>query len=265
MEKLNRFVTKYLFPLYFTGCAALIAWAGLSDQNIWLRLIVMYGGLFLWPGCLKSCMNALIKEPLRLYLEECDPEPYRQEMQKQKTYGGLKAIKMDRLLGETTAMIDLGQYRQVYALLAPMQRDMMALRNRGVQLAYCGQMGIVCRKLEMDREAEEWIRRSKEIFGKLKDRKTRKQFADILRAQDAWMFCRQGQYSPALQLLDQSTPQNMRNRVRLAMNYAALYIAQEEPEKAKQALRFVTEHGNKLYIANQARQMLAEMADKEEM
>ncbi|MBE6978212.1 MAG: hypothetical protein E7438_06195 [Ruminococcaceae bacterium] len=266
MEKFNRFVTKYVRILYFASCAVMIALGTvLTNQNVGLGLIVMYGGILLCSWFLRGRMNALIKEPLRMYLEECDPEPYREEMQKQKGYGGFKAMEINRQLGETTAMIDLGQYQQAYMLLLPMEQAIMARRDRGTQMAYCGQMGIACRKLGMDREAEDWIRKSKEVFGKIKNRKIKQQFADILRAQDAWIFCRQGQYDPARQLLDQSVPQNMRNRVRLAMNYAGLYLSQGENDLAKQALRFVAEHGNKLYIATQARQMLAEMAAKEEM
>lgn len=42
-------------------------------------------------------------------------------------------------------------------------------------------------------------------------------------------------------------------------NLATLYIKQNRIEEAKQALQFVVEHGNKLYIATKAKEMLAEL------
>lgn len=265
MEKLNRFVAKHLMPLYWIG---VIVWifaisipANRYDMPAVVQFFLYIAGLFLWIRFLGSRARALLREPTKMFLEQCDPYPFLEEIRKHKTYSGSKATKLNLLISETTAMIDIGECQEVYILLSPKENDMKATLMRSLLMPYYCQMATVCRKLQKDQEAEIWFQKALEAYGKIKNQKQKKQFEDVALIHDAWVFFEKGQYSSTLQLLAQITPENMRSRVSLSMSYAAVYLAQKDTEKAKEALTFVAENGNKLYIATQARQMLAEIEE----
>ena len=99
------------------------------------------------------------------------------------------------------------------------------------------------------------------VYEKIKRKDRKEQFRDVFLTHDALTLLERQQYTQALQLLEQVAPKTMRERVVLSVNYARVYLAQGETEKAKEALTFVAENGNKLYIATRARQMLSEMEE----
>ncbi len=263
MEKFNRFVAKHLMPLYWIG---VIVWifaisipANRYDMPAVVQFFLYIAGFLLWIRFLGSRARALLREPVKMFLEQCDPYPFLQEIRKHKTYSGSKATKLNLLISETTAMMDIGECQEVYLLLSPLENDMKAALMRSLLMSYYCQMATVCRKLQKDQEAEAWFQKVLEVYEKIKNQKQKKQFEGFELMHDAWVFWENGQYSSTLQLLAQIPYKNMRERVSLSMSYAAVYRAMGETEKAKEALTFVVENGNKLYAVQEAQQMLAQM------
>ena len=265
MEKFDRFVVKHLMPLYWIGAFVwLFAISILADRYdipAVAQFVLWTGGFLAWMRFLVSRANALIKEPIKIFQEQCDPYPYLDEIQKRRTYSGPKAAKLNLLLAETVVMYDLGHYQEAYMLLSPLENDMKATMMRGTLMNYDCQMANVCRSLQKDQEAQAWLQKAREVYEKIKREDRKKQFRDVFLTHDALTLLERQQYTQALQLLEQVAPKTMRERVVLSVNYAWVYLAQGETEKAKEALTFVAENGNKLDIATQARQMLSEMEE----
>lgn len=266
MERFNRFLAKYYLPIYVI-CSVL--WIALYywtvDYLKVLSLILMWCSILLTARFLGSRWLALLKKPMEILDDTCDPYPYMEELQRQNNYSGPWTLKYNRVILQAGALMRVGSSEEAYALLLPLQEKLFQSQQpRGLQTIYCDCLANVCRALDRAEEAEYWHAKRMELLAKVKNKRIQQKFAERTPMYMAHYHTFRKEYEISIQFLQQQKPKNKYEQVSASMVYARNAVAMGETEKAKEALTFVVENGNKLYIASQARQMLAELENTAE-
>ena len=268
MEKLNRFVAKHVLAVYFAIVALIFALYIIVHpylgQNQWIAIILVYVGIFLasrWTG---TRHIALLKEPMRLWDEQCDPYPFLEEIRGHRNFAGVKILKQLRLINEGSAMMALGDFNNAYYLLLPLQESVGKSKRKDLQTRYYMTVAQLCMAMDRIPEAEIWHEKMMNAYHLIKPETRKKIFVEAMPFYYARYYHSKQEYTQALQMLIGQEPKTLNDRVALAMHYGRNYYALGQWDKAKDPLTFVAEYGNKLYAATQARQMLAEIEAKEE-
>ena len=264
MEKFNRFVAKHFWAVYVSLILALVAlyfamlfWDGMPGV-LYLDLLVAVV-IVAWL-CVRSG-TVLLHKAYKELEDHCDPEPYFKETSQQLSYPGNWIMKLTRIVNATTALLELGEYTQAYDMMVKIRSDIDRCMRADVQTVYYNNMAACCTALKEWPEAEIWYRKMLESFQKIKFEKIRAKYKNAINLHSVNAYYRNQDYMKAMQMLDSIQPQTLRLRVHLAAHYGNIYLALGETAKAREALTFVVENGNKLYVVQEARQMLAEMEE----
>ena len=257
MEMINRFLTRFQLPVYVTLSilwTALCCW-GTNVIGFW-GVPLAYGGILLIAVFMGSRWVTLLKKPEKLLDDTCDPEPYLEELRRQKNYANPAGIRYNRTALEATALVMLGQPEEAYSLLQPLQEKVFKRKMIGTQLSYCMAMVNVCRALDHRYEMENWHSKIMELAGKLKNKRLKQQIEASMPLYMARYHAYRGEYDRSMEALGAVKPKTMYDRVNVAMLRARNALALGDADTAGEALRFVAESGNKLYIAAEARRLL---------
>lgn len=260
MEKLNRFFAKNYYAVYIV-CSILsfVVYVLLWQTVGLLALLIACALIYLSAAWLASRSGRLLKNPGQILENQCDPYPYLEEVQRQRDYSGPWTLKYNRTMLEAAALVLVGQPEQAYQMLTPMQEKVFKSRFTALQLVYSGTMVSVCRALDRVYEVENWQAKYMELLPKLKNKRLKQVYTDGLPMALALYHTFRKEHELSQQHLQQFTPKSMYDRVHVAVVSAENNIAMGETEKAKEALRFVVENGNKLHVVILARQMLEEL------
>ena len=263
MEKLNRFVAKHHVPIYVICSVLWIALYWLTLEYLMLlALVLVCGCIFLTARWLGGRWLALLKKPMDILDNQCDPSPYLEELQRQKDYSGPWTLRYNRTICQAGALVMVGSPEEAYDLLLPLQKKLFQYQQpRVMQSIYCNSMANTCRALDRAMEAEYWHAKYMELIAKVNNKRIQQVYAERMPLYMAHYHTFRKEYDLSMQSLQQLKPKNMYEQVVAAMVYAQNYRAIGETEKAKEALTFVADNGNKLYIATRARQMLSEMEE----
>lgn len=257
MEKINRFLTRFQLPVYVTLSilwTALCCW-GVNVIGFW-AVPLAYGGILLIAVFMGSRWVTLLKKPEKLLDDTCDPEPFLAELQRQKNYANPVGIRYNRTALEATTLVMLGQPEEAYSLLQPLQEQVFKHKMIGTQLSYCTAMVGVCRASGRRYEMENWHSKTMELAGKVKNKRLKQQLAASMPIYMARYYAYRGEHDRSMEALRAVKPEKMYHRVNVAMLCAQNDLAMGETERAKAALRFVAENGNKLHITAEARRLL---------
>ena len=260
MEKINRFLAKHCLVLNVIACVLIMVLYCITVEEMG---ILAFGLLLLASNYIPVWMyrrsDALLKKPAQILDNTCDPYPYLEELQRQRTYSGAWTHKYNRMMLEAGALCIVGRPVEAYRLLSPLQERLMRSRFMHLQLVYCGSMVSVCRALERGHEVEVWHAKYMERFYKVKNKRMKARIEAIQPMYMARYHTFRREHTQAMTILQQIYPKKLYDQVAVAMLCAKNYLPMGETDKAKEALRFVAEKGNRLHIAEIARKMLAEM------
>ena len=262
MEKINRFLAKHNIAIYATSC---VLWTALycllvrkAGIGLFVFAMVM---IYLSAAWLNTRHAVLLKKPMEILDTQCDPYPYLEELQRQKTYSSPWTLRYNITLFEVFALSAIGQMEQAYQLLITLQERIFRSRYKLLQINFCTSMVALCRNLGRSYDMENWHTKFMDIFQKMKPNRQKQRLTEKMPLYLAQYHCYRQEHDRSLELLAQCTAKTLYEQVIVTMAYARNYVALDEKEKAKEALYFVAEKGNRLYIAQQARQMLAQLEE----
>jgi len=262
MEKLNRFVAKYVWIVYWAWVICLVilwgvaVWLGMSQV---VATFLLVGFVWLGARWIFTRDQALRSKLWAILAEECDPYPLLNELKVQLSYQGTKSMKLTRMMDYATVLSDIGDEEQSYAIKASVKDDIARTDSFVGHAIYSHNMSVACMKLGKWQEMEYWHEKMMEAIQRMPSEKQRQaHYKQIEGYFVRYHYSRQA-YEKSLEILDGMKPRDLRQAVANAMNYARNYRAMGDIEKAKEKLTFVVENGNKLYAVQEARQMLAEI------
>lgn len=268
MEKLSRWIAKRNIWITRIGAfvlCVLVIWGQLVwDWPVFLGLLLYFGGYYLLALLVGSRADSLLRAPLKVLKEQCDPYPFLEEVREQQCYPGTEALKQMRTIDYAMVLRSIGEYDQAFALLSTTNIDKYAGTQPAVKAIYYNNLMDLCMLMGKHQEAVIWYDKLLLIFHDMKPGKQKDRLHHLVDTNRAmYHFCK-GEWEQALQALGTAKIENLNDRIENAMMYARVYLALGETEKAIKPLQFVAENGNKLYFVTEAKELLAKINMEEQ-
>ena len=226
-----------------------------------IRYVIVFFMLFYGFLFVNTAPEKLIREPVMIWEQQCDPYPFLEELERQ-----LPLCK-ENLQGQLThinyAMI-LGQVGQYEKALAEMQRiniDRFPATAPVVKYIYYNNLCDTLTKLERFDEAEIWYRKACQIYEDLPSNKLKQKLSYNVQMNEIEEMYREKDFSGALRKLSWLSCETQRSVMDAALLAARCNLALEEQEKAKEKLQYVIDHGNRLYCVDIAKELLNTMTE----
>lgn len=267
MERFNRFLATHQKPSKFVIGFLWVFWTlfviYLGVPKV-LAFVLMAIGLFSCTISISTAPMKLLKRPLEILQQQCDPYPFLEEAKAQLGYGGSNADLQVRQINYAMALRQIGQYEQAENLLRSINIDQHPGLLPIIKVVYYNNLMDMCALRGKYQEVRIWYEKTVQIFSGIKEGKQKAQLANTVAANRAEYCFAGGAYDEALRIREENRPENLLQQIETAMFCARVYLLQGKREQAAEALRFVEQFGNKVYAVQEARQMLAEMKAQEQ-
>ena len=266
MEKLNRWMAMH--PILFR-ILSMILWVAVGVWWIelgvlkWLTLLFVAVAVYVFSIYITTADQRLLKKPLQILKEQCDPIPFLEESNVQRAYPGNGPHKQIRDINYAMALRNVGDYDAAYRILTVLNIDKYAGTLPLTKVIYYNNLMDLCALMGKHQEAVIWYEKLQIMYHDMKPGKQKEQFGHTLQANLAEYHMCKGEYDRALHAMREAAPRNLSEQVENAMMHARTYLAIGETGKAIESLLFAAEKGNKLYFATEAKKLLTELNTEE--
>jgi hypothetical protein len=215
--------------------------------------------LFIWflVGRFISLAPAkLLREPHSQLQQECDPYPLMEETQRQlaRKFDGphRQVLEMDYAV----SLRETGQFHKASEVLENINIDKFPGTTPFLKYVYYHNLSDICYLLDRSEEARIWSRKFRQIYHDLPPTKAKQELAATNDLMEAEIHYYEGNFESALRKVAWIKLPTRRMVLDGALLAAKCHIALEEPEKARQKLQYIIDNGNRLFIVQQAREIL---------
>lgn len=239
---------------------------GLTAFTIWAAsfpyvpfLAVYLADLVLWVLLSRLIVDApakLLREPEDLMNQQCDPLPFLDETKRQLSTHVSGPQQQLNEINYATALRVVGENHKAAEILENINIDRFPGTTPYLKFAYYSNLADVLFALDRTTEGLIWHRKAAMIYRDLPETKIKQQHADVHGVSQAEGLYYQKEYAQALQKVAQIRCESTRVLLDAALLAAKCHIALDEPEKAKEKLQYVADHGNRLYIVKEAQSLL---------
>ncbi len=211
---------------------------------------------FLARRFIESASGKLLREPHEQLDNHCDPYPLLEETQRQlaSRFDGpqRQLVEMDYAV----TLLETGQYHKAAEILENMNIDKFPVVSPYMKFGYYLNLLAVADFLGHREEARIWHRKCRQIFADLPHGKIKQTLTPSYEIMEAEALYRDGNPKDALKKVAWIKLPNPRIVLDGAMLAAKCHISLEEPEKAREKLQYIIDHGNKLHMVQEAREIL---------
>ena len=241
----------------FLGLGAILFYAATLENvpftGIYLFVIILW---FVMARFISMATSKLMEEPAAICDQQCDPYPLmdtlKQMLERKQNPSQRQMTEINYALGLRL----VGEYYQCADILEKVNIDRFPGTSPYSKFVYYHNLSDVLFLLDRETEAKIWQKKSMQIFNDLPENKMKQQFVHTVQLAEAEDLYRSGDYDLALGKAAWINCKNTRQLLDTALLAAKCHIALEEPEKAREKLRYIAENGNKLHIVEEARQLL---------
>lgn len=255
----NRLLAKILLGAVLCGAYTWLFY--LWHVPVWIIVPLDLFLLFWNHAYVDAQGDKLLKQPMKILDDYCDPYPFLQEVQVQMGYSYTKAAKQAIQINYALALRSVGQIQQAWEHLDSIHIDRYPGLLQHVKVVYYNNLTDILTQLGRYEEAEIWGRKAIQIYQDLPENEMKQRLHLLVLELQAESCFRKGEYAKAVEALDALPAACLREQVDRALLYAQCCIALGQTESAKEKLRFAAEKGYKLYAAAQARQLLEQIGD----
>ncbi len=256
----------YRFLFEHSGLCRLLLFAVLAAVTVYLVtlahisfLTIYLVDLMIWffVGRFISLAPAkLVEEPLRIMDRDCDPYPFLEECSYQLERLKPGPQQQLTLINQATGLRMTGENYRVAEILENLNIDKFPGTTPFVKFVYYNNLSDVLFQLDRDTEAHIWHKKAMQIYGDLPPVQAEKFYGQSMLLSQAHALYHQGEYTDALKKVTWMKCDCPRHLMDAAFLAARCHIALEEPEKAREKLLYVIEHGNKLCYTREAEELL---------
>lgn len=212
--------------------------------------------LFLGNRFIGAAPGMLLQEPLEILEQKCDPYPFLEEMERQMARNDMSPQRQITEVHYATALRMVGQNQRCADILDSINIDRYIGVSPQAKFVYYNNLSDVLFALGRMTEAEIWHKKALRIYDDLPAGKIKNTLTDTIQISEAEALYYQQEYDKALRKVAWISCKSTRTLLDAALLAAKCHIAMEEPEKAKEKLKYVAENGNRLYIAEEASALL---------
>lgn len=251
----NRKLALVLFNLFFGLYAVFFCFLDFSPLIILPVYLIL---MFINYACIDSSPVMAMKDSLLVRNEKCDPYPMLNDTTEFMQFHYSSATELVLVLNHSASLLDIGQFQQAYDLLIHTNIDKPSSIN-SMRIVYYVNLFAASRNLGRTEEWRIWYEKAVQIYNDTTNQKEKQQYWTSIQSMQSDMAAAQGDYQDALRILSDMKPNTLYDQINIHMAYAEIYLKLNDPEKAKVHLQFIAQHGNRLYIAEKAHQLLSEI------
>ena len=268
MEKLNRWVAKHVWPIFIGGLFLFIFLILLlippsPPVYMYICLFASYGVFMGFGRWIFSRSAVLLKKPVSILSHTCDPYPFLEEVQVQQNYPGNRSAELSHITNLATALQETGEYDRMDALLTSTPEETVRKAHAVNQVIYFGLMFGVYARQKNTQEQELSHQKLLNTYGKIKFKRYKALLEPMMVSHHAAYHYARQEYTQGLQLLEDFPVRTLRDRVVQAYSRAKFHFALDEKETARELLDFVIKNGNKLFVVNEAQELLTKINSEE--
>ena len=245
-----------LFGLLFSVTVYLSGFSHISFLSIYLLdlLIWFFVGRFIALAPAK-----LLEDPLRIMDQECDPHPFLEECTRQLERSKPSPQQQLAQINRATALRMLGENFQVLEILENLNIARFPSTTPFIKYVYYNNLVDVLFELDRDVEAHIWHKKAMQLYQDLPVPQAEKFYGQSMNLTKALALYHQGEFEDALKIVTWMKCETPRHLMDAALLAARCHIALEEPEKAREKLQYVVDHGNKLHIVQEAKEIIEKL------
>lgn len=264
MKTVNRFLAEHpgLCRTYlFLGVLCFTVFA-LSKEYVSFLTVYIADLFVLFFGIrvITTASSKLLKEPLEILEQQCDPLPFLEETRHQMERKDISPQRQLTQMNYATALRMVGDNDQAAEILENINIDRYAGVTPQIKFVYYNNLSDVLFVLNRTTEALIWHKKARQIYEDLPESKIKQSLTQTIQLSEAEALYYQHEYDKALHKVTWINCQSQRHLMDAALLAAKCHIALEEPEKAREKLCYVADHGNKLAVAQEAKTLLETLA-----
>lgn len=250
-------LSKFLIALFVTFFGMVTMHPDIVPFGI--RYLVIFLMLFYGYLFVNTIADKLMKQPLEILEQQCDPYPFLEEMELQQSRC------KDNFQGQLTrinyamALVQTGQNEKAVEVLESINIDRFPSISPFVKFVYYNNLCDVMTRLERFSEANIWYEKSRMIYQDLPDNKMKRSMDRTAKMNEIEHLYREGDYQLALRKLSWlpcNTPRSVMDGALLA---ARCNFALGEYDKAREKLEYVVANANRLASARDASELLEKL------
>lgn len=224
-----------------------------------VRYLAIFMSLYYGFQYVNTCPERLIREPLEILEQQCDPGPFLEEMALMQDFPPDHPQAQIMRINYAMALRQVGEYEHVLEILRELNLEENAYASPLTKLVWYNNLSDVLTKLERFDEAEHWYEKALSIYHQLPEGKTKEHFSKTMELAQAESLFRQRDYAIALRKLSRISCRTQRYLMDAALVAARCHVALEEYDKAREKLSYIQAHGNKLHCVKEAETLLASL------
>ena len=262
MHKLNRWIVRHTRLSKLIAAVIITALSFLLlNPNVMpflMRYLIVFSSLFYGFLFINTAPERLIRGPLQILEEQCDPYPILEETSFLMEVGGNDKLTQIARINYAMALRQVGEFEKVLSILENISREQLDSAPELNRLVYANNMADVLSNLDRFDEAEIWYERTMDIYRNLPEGKIKESCRKPMMLSEAESLYRTGNYTDALRKVSAIPCQTRRFLMDATLLAARCDLALNQPEKATEKLNYIIANGNKLYCVEQAKRMLAD-------
>lgn len=240
-------------------CSLFLLWLGSPVWTVQLLDLILIFVIYRFTAL---CSYQLLRKAAAELDHRCDPYPLLQETETLLSYPHKKGAELALLINRAVALDALGDRRKAYEILTSIDIEQYNL-SPTVRFTYYNNLLGCYLDLEMFEQAERMIPEVMQLYAEIENEKQKQALEQFLWSIRVSEHMLRQEYALALKILTGMKHTCLRTEVNDALLCAKVYLALDETEQAKEKLRFVIAHGNKLYFVTEANQLLESCTKQE--
>ena len=226
---------------------------------IWSIILINLIFVFINYIFIESIDTYLLKKPLEALSSHGHPEPLYFITRELLPFKRSEAQRQILLINHCVAMRELGALAEVRDTLMATNIDKVAGTLPMTKVVYYNNLSDIFSLLGDNAQAEIWYSKMMQIFNDMPENKFKKSLEQTVAMATAGNHFIKGEYSEALNILNQTKPDSLYSKVNAALIYAQINLKLNNIEEAKDKLNYIVANGNKLYAVKLAKEMLEKL------
>ena len=225
----------------------------ISFLTVYLVVLALW---FLIGRFIATAPVKLFREPVEQLNQNCDPYPLMEETQRQlaRQFDGPHRQMLE--FNYAAALRECGQMDKAMEVLENLNIDKFPGTTPYSKYSYYHNLCDLCYILDRKEEGRIWHRKANQIYRDLPPVKAKQELTATYELMEAEILHYEGNSDDALRKVARIPLPHKKMILDAALLAAKCHIALEEPEKAREKLEYIIDNGNKLYIVQEATDLL---------
>ena len=263
MKRVQRWIANHprLCKFVMAFSITLLCYVALDPNtfSFGTRFLITFSLLFSGFLTINTMPERLMREPLEILEQQCNPYPFLEEMERQMP------LIQENFQGQLTqinyamALVQTGQNEKALETLESINIDRFPTASPFAKFVYYNNLCDVMMRMERYAEADIWYRKAQAIFQDLPNNKLKQRLDRTAQMNEIEALYRDQAYATALRKLARIPCNTQRSLMDAALLAARCNLGLEEHDKAREKLQYVIDHGNRLACVQEAKRLLEKL------